>query len=133
MVGVCSAEGGAAQAFSPPFTCRGGVASISRETSRAFFADVRLFIAHPLFVSCVCLPPLRCLSFFVWTQVWAIGTGLTATPADAQGIHKYVRSLLKEKYGDTVADGVRIQYGERILRFFEALCLDFSLVDCVPF
>lgn len=50
-------------------------------------------------------------------QVWAIGTGLTATPADAQGIHKYVRSLLKEKYGDTVADGVRIQYGELAPRF----------------
>lgn len=46
-----------------------------------------------------------------YEPVWAIGTGLTATPADAQGIHKYVRSLLKEKYGDTVADGVRIQYG----------------------
>lgn len=44
-------------------------------------------------------------------QVWAIGTGLTATPADAQGVHKYVRSLLAAKYGDTVADGVRIQYG----------------------
>ena len=45
--------------------------------------------------------------------MWAIGTGLTATPADAQGVHSYVRSLLAEKYGDTVADGVRIQYGEK--------------------
>lgn len=46
-----------------------------------------------------------------YEPVWAIGTGLTATPADAQGVHAYVRSLLAEKYGDTVADGVRIQYG----------------------
>lgn len=46
-------------------------------------------------------------------QVWAIGTGLTATPADAQGVHAYVRSLLAAKYGDAVADGVRIQYGEK--------------------
>ncbi|CAB1112613.1 unnamed protein product [Ectocarpus sp. CCAP 1310/34] len=46
-----------------------------------------------------------------YEPVWAIGTGLTATPADAQGIHKYVRSLLAAKYGDSVADSVRIQYG----------------------
>ncbi|CAM9221338.1 unnamed protein product [Pylaiella littoralis] len=46
-----------------------------------------------------------------YEPVWAIGTGLTATPADAQGVHKYVRSLLADKYGATVADSVRIQYG----------------------
>ena len=72
------------------------------------FAVRRLGPPHCCLLSCVdvSLPP---------PQVWAIGTGLTATPADAQGIHKYVRSLLKEKYGDTVADGVRIQYGEQPL------------------
>ncbi|CAM9841315.1 unnamed protein product, partial [Choristocarpus tenellus] len=43
--------------------------------------------------------------------VWAIGTGLTATPEIAQSVHAYIRSCLAEKYGAGVADGVRIQYG----------------------
>ena len=63
--------------------------------------------------SCFFIPPLRVFCPVFSGQVWAIGTGLTATPADAQGVHAYVRSLLAEKYGDAVANGVRIQYGER--------------------
>lgn len=46
-----------------------------------------------------------------YEPVWAIGTGLTATPEIAQGVHAHVRSLLAEKYGQGVADTVRIQYG----------------------
>lgn len=45
--------------------------------------------------------------------MWAIGTGLTATPEIAQGVHAHVRSLLADKYGDAIASTVRIQYGER--------------------
>jgi triosephosphate isomerase len=46
-----------------------------------------------------------------YEPVWAIGTGLTATPAQAQDAHKYVRSLLASLYGDTIAQATRIQYG----------------------
>jgi len=46
-----------------------------------------------------------------YEPVWAIGTGKTATPEQAQEVHKYIRELLKEKFGQEVADNTRIQYG----------------------
>ena len=46
-----------------------------------------------------------------YEPVWAIGTGLSATPAIAQSIHAYIRSVLQEMYGTDVAAAVRIQYG----------------------
>jgi len=46
-----------------------------------------------------------------YEPVWAIGTGKTATPSQAQEIHKYIRDLLKKMYSDDVAESVRIQYG----------------------
>ncbi len=46
-----------------------------------------------------------------YEPVWAIGTGLTATPAQAQNVHKFIRGLLQELVGERVAQAVRIQYG----------------------
>jgi triosephosphate isomerase (TIM) len=46
-----------------------------------------------------------------YEPVWAIGTGLTATPEQAQEIHAYIRSLVTEKYGKEVADNCSILYG----------------------
>ena len=46
-----------------------------------------------------------------YEPVWAIGTGLTATPAIAQSVHAYIRSWLTDAYGERVASAVRIQYG----------------------
>ena len=46
-----------------------------------------------------------------YEPVWAIGTGLTATPEQAQDIHAYIRSLIVEKYGNEVADNCSILYG----------------------
>ena len=46
-----------------------------------------------------------------YEPVWAIGTGRTATPEQAQAVHAFIRGLLRETYGDGVADAVRIQYG----------------------
>lgn len=46
-----------------------------------------------------------------YEPVWAIGTGLTATPAQAQEMHAYIRSLLAEKYGKEVAEDTTILYG----------------------
>jgi triosephosphate isomerase len=45
-----------------------------------------------------------------YEPVWAIGTGLTASPEQAQEVHAFIRDLLKSLFGD-VADGVRILYG----------------------
>ncbi|MDD5409656.1 MAG: triose-phosphate isomerase [Candidatus Omnitrophica bacterium] len=46
-----------------------------------------------------------------YEPVWAIGTGKTATPEQAQEVHKFIRDLLKTNYGQEAADNVRIQYG----------------------
>jgi len=46
-----------------------------------------------------------------YEPVWAIGTGRTAEPEDAQEVHAFIRHLLSEKYGRDTADTVRIQYG----------------------
>ena len=46
-----------------------------------------------------------------YEPVWAIGTGLTATPEQAQEMHKYIRELVKEKYGTDCAKKLPILYG----------------------
>ncbi|MET0418370.1 MAG: triose-phosphate isomerase [Actinoplanes sp.] len=46
-----------------------------------------------------------------YEPVWAIGTGKTATPEDAQEVCGAIRARLAEKFGAEVADAVRIQYG----------------------
>ena len=46
-----------------------------------------------------------------YEPVWAIGTGLTATPEQAQEIHAFIRSLIADKYGKEVADNTTILYG----------------------
>jgi len=46
-----------------------------------------------------------------YEPVWAIGTGLTATPDQAQQMHAYIRSLVAEQYGKDVADDTTILYG----------------------
>lgn len=46
-----------------------------------------------------------------YEPVWAIGTGLTATPEQAQEIHAYIRSLVADKYNDNLADDLTILYG----------------------
>lgn len=46
-----------------------------------------------------------------YEPVWAIGTGKTATPEDAQAIHKFIRNYIAKLYDQKVADEVIIQYG----------------------
>ena len=46
-----------------------------------------------------------------YEPVWAIGTGKTATPEQAQEIHAFIRNLVAEKYGKQVADDTTILYG----------------------
>lgn len=45
-----------------------------------------------------------------YEPIWAIGTGKTATPEQAQEAHKYIRERLADLYGDT-ANAIRILYG----------------------
>lgn len=46
-----------------------------------------------------------------YEPVWAIGTGETATPEQAQEMHAFVRKLLAEKFGQNIANQVSILYG----------------------
>ena len=46
-----------------------------------------------------------------YEPVWAIGTGKTATSAQAEEIHAYIRSVIAAKYGKEVADNTTILYG----------------------
>ena len=46
-----------------------------------------------------------------YEPVWAIGTGLTATPEQAQEMHAFIRKLLSELGDDAAAQAIRIQYG----------------------
>lgn len=46
-----------------------------------------------------------------YEPVWAIGTGRTATPAQAQEVHVHIRSVLSGMFGAATADAVVIQYG----------------------
>jgi triosephosphate isomerase len=46
-----------------------------------------------------------------YEPVWAIGTGKTATPADANAAHEYIRGLIAKKFGKDVAEKQIIQYG----------------------
>jgi triosephosphate isomerase len=46
-----------------------------------------------------------------YEPIWAIGTGKTASPEQAQEVHAFIRSLLTSLFNDEVAQGIRIQYG----------------------
>jgi len=68
-----------------------------------------------------------------YEPVWAIGTGRTATPEDAQQVHEVIRRQLGELYDEQVASATRIQYGgsvkpENAAALFEQPDIDGFLV-----
>lgn len=68
-----------------------------------------------------------------YEPVWAIGTGKTATPEQAEDVHKFIRSLLDDMFGTTRSQGIRIQYGgsvkpENIAQLMENEDIDGALV-----
>ena len=46
-----------------------------------------------------------------YEPVWAIGTGETATPDQAQEMHAFIRNLIKENVGESVAENTSVLYG----------------------
>ncbi len=46
-----------------------------------------------------------------YEPVWAIGTGKTATPDQAQEVHHFIRGLLKKRFSDELGEGIIILYG----------------------
>ena len=51
------------------------------------------------------------LLIIAYEPVWAIGTGKTATDNQAQEVHQFIRSLVKNNFGQALSDSVRILYG----------------------
>jgi len=50
-------------------------------------------------------------TILAYEPVWAIGTGRTATPEQAQEVHQFIRQWLKAHFGDRTAQAIRILYG----------------------
>ena len=46
-----------------------------------------------------------------YEPVWAIGTGRTATPEQAQEVHAFIRQWLSKKFSASVSESIRVQYG----------------------
>ncbi|MDZ4666284.1 MAG: triose-phosphate isomerase [bacterium] len=68
-----------------------------------------------------------------YEPVWAIGTGKTASTAQAQEIHAFIRELIAKKYSDPVAQEITIQYGgsvkaDNAAELFSAPDIDGALV-----
>ena len=51
----------------------------------------------------------RCI--IAYEPVWAIGTGVTASPAQAQEMHHFIRELVEKRYGKVVAENTTVLYG----------------------
>ena len=66
-----------------------------------------------------------------YEPVWAIGTGKTATPEQAQEVHEWCRQWLKEKVSGEVADKTRIIYGGMASRIVSNAPFDRSLSGSV--
>lgn len=68
-----------------------------------------------------------------YEPVWAIGTGVTATSHQAQGMHNFIRSEINKKYGKEVSETISILYGgscnaENAKELFACLDVDGGLV-----
>jgi triosephosphate isomerase len=46
-----------------------------------------------------------------YEPIWAIGTGRTATPEDAQAVCRLIRTTVRDRFGGAAADELRVQYG----------------------
>ena len=75
----------------------GDADDVVREQVRAALRDVTIEDASQLVIA--------------YEPVWAIGTGDTATPEQAQTMHAFIRTVLAERYAEVIAEEVQILYG----------------------
>ena len=89
-----------------PIFCVGEV--LEERENGTFFDVVKTQLAESLF-------DLSAEDFakvvIAYEPVWAIGTGKTASSAQAQEIHEFIRKTIADKYGKEVADSISILYG----------------------
>src|SRR5208283_2292071 len=89
-----------------PIFCIGEVLA-EREANR-HFEIVKSQLIHGLFDLPVADFKKLVLAY---EPVWAIGTGKTASPAQAQEMHAFIRATISEKYGPELAENTSILYG----------------------
>ena len=89
-----------------PIVC---VGEVKAERDRG---EAELVVGRQVAAGLADLSPIEVARLVIaYEPVWAIGTGDTATPADAQAMHATIRGLLSEHVGAATAATVRIQYG----------------------
>ncbi len=89
----------------PIFCCGEPLAIREAETQNAF-------VENQLINSLFYLSSEQLLKVVIaYEPIWAIGTGKTASSAQAQEIHAFIRSVLATKYGADIADQISILYG----------------------
>lgn len=70
------------------------------------------FVKKQVEASILGLAPDKLKSIVIaYEPIWAIGTGVNASPEQAQEMHAFIRGLLKQKFGDTPASETTILYG----------------------
>jgi triosephosphate isomerase len=89
-----------------PIFCIGEV--LEERENNIFFEVVKSQIVESLFELS---PEDFSKVVLAYEPVWAIGTGKTATPAQAQEMHAFIRKTIAEKYGNAIADNTTILYG----------------------
>lgn len=91
---------------STPIFCCGEPLAIREAGTQNAFVETQLI--NSLFH----LSPEQLLKVVIaYEPIWAIGTGKTASSAQAQEIHAFIRSVLATKYGADIADQISILYG----------------------
>lgn len=89
-----------------PIYCCGE--TLSERKDREHFNAIEQQIKEGLFQ----LNEMELLNCVVaYEPVWAIGTGETATPEQAQEVHAHIRKIISKEYGEMVANNISILYG----------------------
>ncbi|MCZ6874183.1 MAG: triose-phosphate isomerase [bacterium] len=96
----------ALQAGLHPIICIGE--SLAQRQAEATFAILEQQVRQGL-ASCQVVDLSNLV--LAYEPLWAIGTGVTATPAQAQEVHQFIRTLLGKLWGTEAAQTVRLQYG----------------------
>jgi len=92
--------------FITPIFCCGEPLSIRESGTQDSFVETQL--KESLFH----LPAEKISSILIaYEPIWAIGTGKTATTAQAQEMHQHLRSVIARQYSDAVAEQIPILYG----------------------